>query len=147
MNLKKILTHDMICVDLKANTKQGVIEELLDILMKSEKIRDRSAALQCILERERKMSTGIQFGIAIPHGKTDAVDDLVACIGVSRDGIDFDALDQIPSRLFIMTISPIDKTGPHVQFLSDVSRLLKDEENRDAIINAKTAEEVIALIG
>ena len=88
------------------------------------------------LERESKMSTGIQQGIAIPHGKTDAVDELLACVGIVKDGVDFEALDGISSKIFIMTLSPLTRTGPHVQFLAEISRVLTNEEMRIKLINA-----------
>ncbi|MBN1649407.1 MAG: PTS sugar transporter subunit IIA [Spirochaetales bacterium] len=145
MNLRKILTADVIQIGLKAKDKSGVIEELVDLLMKSGKVTDRAAALECILDRESKMSTGIQFGIAIPHGKSDVVEEMVACIAVEKKGIDFEALDAQPSTIFIMTISPEHKTGPHVQFLAEISQLLKEQESRDRILNAQTAEEIIEI--
>lgn len=145
MNLRKILSADVIQIGLKAMDKNGVMEELIDLLMKSGRITNRQKALECILEREQKMSTGIQFGIAIPHGKSDAVEEMVACIVIEKKGIDFDALDKQPSTIFIMTISPENKTGPHVQFLAEISRLLKEESSRKKILDAGTREEILEI--
>jgi PTS system nitrogen regulatory IIA component len=89
------------------------------------------------------MSTGIQEGIAIPHGKTDAVDELVACVAIKKEGIDFESLDGKPSRIFIMTLSPANKVGPHVQFLAEISRLLKRTEARAQMLSAGSAEELL----
>lgn len=143
MNLRKILSTDVIQIGLKSKDKNDVIEELIDLLMKSGKITDRQMVLECILDREQKMSTGIQFGIAIPHGKSDAVEEMVACIAIEKNGIDFDALDKQPSTIFIMTISPESKIGPHVQFLAEISQLLKEESSRKKILNAGTKEEIL----
>ena len=85
-------------------------------------------------------------GIAIPHGKTEAVKDLVACIGVSDEPVDFDALDREPCRIFIMTLSPADKTGPHLQFLAEVSLLFRSDEKRLAILSAKAPEDVLKVL-
>jgi mannitol/fructose-specific phosphotransferase system IIA component (Ntr-type) len=119
---------------------------MLDILVKTGRIKDRAEALACILDREKKMSTGMKHGIAIPHGKTSAVDDLVACIGISSEEVDFDSLDREPCRIFIMTVSPIDKTGPHLQFLAEVSLLFKSAQKRAEILAAKSVDEVLKIL-
>ena len=124
MNLKKVLTPETVWVDLKADTKQGVIEEMIDRLMDSGKIKDRERVLKADMERETKMSTGMQNGVAIPHGKTDAVKSLVAAIGVNKAGVNFDSMDGLPSTIFILAISPANRRGPHMQFLAEVSRLV-----------------------
>lgn len=146
MNLRKVLNPDVISLGIKASTKKEVIEELVDLLMQSGKIKDREAALQAVLERESKMSTGIQHGVAIPHGKSGAVDDLVACVAVKPEGIDFESLDGEPSRIFIMTLSPLNKTGPHVQFLAEISRLLKTAESRERILRVTSKQELLSVL-
>ncbi|MBI9101497.1 MAG: PTS sugar transporter subunit IIA [Spirochaetales bacterium] len=146
MNLKKILNKDLITVTLEGDSKKEVIENLLDLLMRGGKITDRDSAVKCILDRESKMSTGIQDGIAIPHGKTSAVSEMVACVGVKRDGVDFESLDGKPSRLFIMTLSPENRTGPHVQFLAQISQILKDPAIREELINADSDEALLKMI-
>ena len=146
MNLKKILNTNLVELNLKGTGKQEVIENLLDILVETGKVKDRALALEALLDREAKMSTGLQQGIAIPHGKTDAVTELLACVGIIRDGIDFKALDGIPSKIFIMTLSPLTRSGPHVQFLADISRVLTSVGMRDKLINAETKDELISLL-
>ena len=146
MNLKKVLNSNVAELELQGSSKQEVIENLLDILVKTGKVKDRAAALEALLEREAKMSTGIQQGIAIPHCKTDAVNELLACVGIKKEGVDFEALDGIQSRIFIMTLSPLTRTGPHVQFLAEISRVLTNEDMRKKLINAGTEEELISLI-
>lgn len=146
MNLKTVLTPETVKLDLKGTTKDEIIEELLDVLVAAGKVQDRELAKTCVLDRERKMSTGMKHGIAIPHGKTNAVSDLVACIGVSDQAVDFDSLDREPCRIFIMTISPVDKTGPHLQFLAEVSLLFKSPEKRQEILMATKPEEVVKIL-
>ena len=119
---------------------------MLDILIKAGKVADKAIARECVLDRERKMSTGMKHGIAIPHGKTDTVADLVACIGISDNPVSFDSLDQEPCRIFIMTLSPINKTGPHLQFLAEVSLLFKSAEKRAQILNTQDKAEVIKIL-
>jgi PTS system nitrogen regulatory IIA component len=84
--------------------------------------------------------------VAIPHGKTPVVDELVACVGLKKSGVDFDALDNQPSKIFIMTLSPVNRTGPHIQFLAEVGQLLKQKDRREALLSAATKEEVLSII-
>jgi PTS system nitrogen regulatory IIA component len=145
MNLKKVLSPDTVWVDLKADTKQGIIEEMIDRLVAAGKIKDRDAALQAVLEREAKMSTGMQNGVAIPHGKTDSVKSLVAAVGLNKAGVDFDSMDGVPATIFIMTVSPAKRTGPHMQFLAEVSRLLGSSSEREKLLACRTHNEILTL--
>ena len=146
MNLKTVLTKDTICLHLKGTTKEEIINELLDILVTAKKVDDRKAAYSAVMEREQKMSTGMKHGIAIPHGKSPTINDLVACIGISDAAVEFDALDHEPCRIFIMTLSPVEKTGPHLQFLAEISLLFKSAEKRQEILRASSAEEVLKIL-
>ena len=146
MNLKTVLTANTISLKLKGSTKEEIINELLDILVAAGKITDREAAYNAVMDREQKMSTGMKHGIAIPHGKSAAINDLVACIGISEKPIDFDSLDHQPCRIFIMTLSPVEKTGPHLQFLAEISLLFKSAEKRQEILNANSAEAVLKVL-
>jgi fructose PTS system EIIBC or EIIC component len=146
MNLKTVINTDTIELHLKGSTKKEIINELLDILVRTGKIKDKGAALAAVMDREEKMSTGMKHGIAIPHGKCASSEDLVACIGISEKPVDFDSLDKQPCRIFIMTLSPVEKTGPHLQFLAEVSLLFKSAEKREEIIKAKTPEEVLEIL-
>jgi PTS system nitrogen regulatory IIA component len=92
------------------------------------------------------MSTGMKHGIAIPHGKSPTIQDLVACIGISDKPVDFDSLDNEPCRSFIMTLSPVEKTGPHLQFLAEISLLFKSADKRHEILAAKSAEELLRIL-
>jgi len=146
MNLKKILTKDSILPELKADTKRGVIEEMIGSMAAAGKVADRTATIQAVLAREAKMSTGMQNGIAIPHGKTDAVNQLVAAIAIHRAGVDFAAMDGKPSHIFIITLSPENRAGPHIQFLAEISKVLSRPELRAKLLNAATSDEVLNLL-
>jgi len=146
MNLKTVLSVDTIDLNLKGTNKKEIINELLDILVRTGKIQDREAAFSAVMEREEKMSTGMKHGIAIPHGKCAATEDLIACIGVSEKPVDFDSLDNHPCRIFIMTLSPVEKTGPHLQFLAEVSLLFKSADKREEILKAKTSDEILKIL-
>lgn len=146
MNLKKLLSEETIIFGLKGSTKEEIIEEMVDLLVVRGRIKDRDAALKAVLEREQKMSTGMQHGIAIPHGKTDSVDKLVTAFGLKKEGVDFGSMDGKPSTIFIMTISSVSRTGPHIQFLSEISQVLNDPEKRDRILNSQNASEVLDVL-
>lgn len=146
MNLKKLLDRNVMKLDLPGSNKLEVLEALLDILMQTDKVSDRDDALNALVDREKKMSTGIQFGVAIPHAKTDAVDELVACVAIKKEGVDFEALDGLDCKIFIMTLSPNKRTGPHVQFLADMSGVLQDESVREKMLNVESEEALLQLI-
>ena len=146
MNMKKPLSVETISLDLKGTTKDEILAEMVDLLAASGHIRDKEAVLKAVAERERRMSTGMQNGIAIPHGKTDAVDCLIAALGIKRDGIDFGALDGQPSTIFVMTVSPDSRTGPHIQFLAEISRPLNDASVRAKILTATDPQTVLDLV-
>lgn len=146
MNMKKPLSVETISLDLKGTTKDEILAEMVDLLAASGHIRDKEAVLKAVTERERRMSTGMQNGIAIPHGKTDAVDCLIAALGIKRDGVDFGALDGQPSTIFVMTVSPDSRTGPHIQFLAEISRPLNDASIRSKILTATDPQTVLDLV-
>lgn len=143
--LRKLLSADNIFLDLQAEDKTSVIEEMVNGLIRRGFIKDREGALEAVLEREKKMSTGMNNGVAIPHGKTDCVDRLVVSVGLKAGGLDFDSTDGKPSDIFIMTISPASRSGPHIQFLAEVSKVLRDESSRRSLRLARTAEDVIRI--
>lgn len=143
MNLKKYLDKNNVFLDLKSESKNTLIEEMIDRLVLSGKLKEKERPLQAVMAREEKMGTGMEHGIAIPHGKTDAVDHLITAVGLKREGIDFDAIDGNLSRIFIMTVSPLNRTGPHIQFLAEVSKLLKESKSRERLLKARTVEDVI----
>ena len=146
MSFKKPLTVETICLDLKGATKDAILAEMVDLLTASGCIRDRDAVLKAVTDREKRMSTGVQNGIAIPHGKTESVDCLVAALGIKKDGVDFGALDGQPSHIFVMTVSPDSRTGPHIQFLAEISRPLNDAPVRNRLMAATSREEVLHLL-
>ncbi len=146
MSLKNVLGPENVALHLQGTTKEAIIDELIAVASACGKITDPVSVKLSVLERERRMSTGMKHGIAIPHGKTNSVSELVACVGIADKGVDFDALDREPCRIFIMTISPADKTGPHLQFLAEVSKLFKSAEKRNAILAATTPQEVVDIL-
>ena len=146
MTLLDILSAESTLVDLKGDTKEDIIAELIDTLAVGDAISDRDKVLQAVLEREKIMSTGIGDGIAIPHGKSDAVEKLVAALGTQRRGVDFEALDGEPAYVFFLLVSPANVSGPHIKALARISRLLKNDDFKKKLIAAETAAEIIEII-
>lgn len=146
MRLQDLLTDKVIRIPLQNTEKEKIIEEMIDLLAQTKKLRDRNLALAKVLERERVMSTGMGEGVAIPHAKTEAVDELVAAFGITSSDVDFQAIDEKPVRLVFLLVGPMDPTGPHLQALSRISRLMHRKDFRDRLIAAHSAEEVIEAI-
>lgn len=146
---RALLRHvnaETIWTDLKGNTKEEILSELVRLLDASGNVTDHDRLLSDVMARESIMSTGMQHGIALPHGKSDGISEMTVAIGIKREGIDFDSLDKEPTKLFILVASPKKDSGPHVQFLAAISGILKNEEMTKKIIAAKTANEVAALL-
>ena len=146
MKTNKALLKDSINVALQGETKEDVLTELVDMLVATGKLQERKMALKAIFEREKKMSTGMQNGIAIPHAKTDSIEHLVAAVGIKREGIDFGSLDGEPTRIFVLTLSPTKRAGPHLQFLAENSRSLNNPQLREGLLTSSNADEVLALL-
>jgi fructose-specific phosphotransferase system IIA component len=146
MNVKRILNEEAILLNLQGTTKDAIIQEMIDFLMAKERIKDREAALKAVMDREQKMSTGMQHGVAIPHGKTNSVERLVAMLALKREGIDFGSMDGKPSTIFLMTLSPLNQTGPHIQFLSEISQVLNDPVRRETLLAAQSVADVLRVL-
>ncbi|PIQ85694.1 MAG: PTS fructose transporter subunit IIA [Candidatus Omnitrophica bacterium CG11_big_fil_rev_8_21_14_0_20_45_26] len=146
MKIHEILDKRAIKIGLNATDKTGVLKELVGILSNIRNIGDQKSIVKALVERENLGSTGIGQGIAIPHGKTDKVDSLVAILGVSNQGVNFDALDGEPVYIFFLLVTPKDTSGPHLKALAQISRLLRDSYFCELIRRCKTAEEVHELI-
>jgi fructose-specific phosphotransferase system IIA component len=141
-----LIRPECISLDLKGNTKEAILTELVDILAAGKKLEDRDQVLADVLQREKAMSTGMQRGIALPHAKTDGVRDIAVAVGIKKDGIDFESLDGEKSRLFILAVSPRKTTGPHIQFLSAIGGVLKNDEVREEVITADSQEFAATLL-
>ena len=146
MILTKILQPACIKAPLQSKDKLSSITELVDLLDKKELLLDRNSVLDAVLKREQTQSTGIGSGIAVPHGKCTGVENLVMAIGIAHEPIDFNSIDHKPVKIIILLASPLDKTGPHIQALASISRLMLDENFKTRLENAASPEEVYELI-
>ena len=141
----RFLSRAALIPSLKGETKKEVIEELLDVLDRNRLVRDVKAAGEAIWKREESMSTGMQYGIAIPHGKCQAVSELVMALGITP-GIEFDSIDDQPVNIIILLVSASDQTGPHIQALAGISRLMLDDQFKTALEQTTSAEQAYTLL-
>jgi len=133
-------------MNLEATEKQDAIRELIGILDDAGHLTDRAEAERVVLERESIMSTGMEKGIAIPHGKTDTVDSLVVAVALKPEGIDFACADGQPATILITTLSPASRSGPHIRFMAEVSTLLQSEATRERLLASSTPEQAVAIL-
>ena len=146
MKFNEYVKPENIKLQLEGRTKEEVIKELVELLTESCCVEDADTILDAVLAREREGSTGLEKGVAIPHAKCDAVERLSIVIGISKDGIDFDALDGKPSHLFFLMVAPTSESGPHVQAIAKIVKMIKIERFRQRLLKAKSGEEVIDTI-
>ena len=145
MNLMDFLIPDAIEPDMRGTSKENAIRELVSLLKKTGAISDEDSVAKIVLEREELGTTGIGEGIAVPHGKSNAVDKLVAAFGRSEKGIDFASIDNQPVHLFFLLVAPSDSAGPHLMALARISRLLKNTDFRAALKRAKDKSEILKI--
>lgn len=145
MRLLEILKKDAIIPDLTARHKKEVLDELCVKLAEAQGL-EKEPLLDVLLEREKLGSTGIGDGIAIPHGKTSHVKNLVITCGRSREGVNFESMDGKPTRIFFVLVAPEDSAGIHLKALAKISRLLKDPSFRQEFLAAEGAAEILDVI-
>lgn len=146
LKILDFLSPSAITAELAASTKKEVLEELVALLSKEGKVADAKATVEVLIEREKLGSTGIGQGIAIPHAKTDQAKEVVAAFGLSRRGVQFDALDGDPVNIFFLLVAPPDAAALHLKALARISRLLKDKFFRQSLRETKTSAEILKLI-
>ena len=125
MILLSLLDESTIKTDLESEDKEELFEELVTLLVKARKREDRSKILECLWDREKKGSTGIGKGVAIPHGKTGAVEQIAAVLGISKEGIEYESLDGEPVHIVFLMVAKEGITGPHLEALSDIAALVE----------------------
>ncbi len=148
MMISEFLHESTVRIGLEARNKIAAIEELIDVLVEEHEVRvaSRASVIQSVLDREKMMSTGMEQGVAIPHGASDSVEDVVAALGVSRLGIDFHSLDGRPAHIIILLILPANEYSAGVQTMGGISKLLTHEGLRKRILGAETPAEVMDIL-
>lgn len=141
MLLTDLVTPERIKIPLASTTKEELLEELVDLLVRSNAVEDPEDVLRAVQEREAVLSTGIGNGVAIPHGKSTALPNLRLAAGVTRQAVDFDALDGQPVRLFFLLVGPETAAGPHIKALSRISRLVRKDSVRERLLSSSSSQE------
>jgi PTS system nitrogen regulatory IIA component len=145
MKILDLLDKRMIIPELSSNNKDGALRELVRVLAQVERQVDEDRMMEILLERESLGSTGIGEGVAIPHGKSKDVKKLLASFGRSLPGLDFQSMDGKPAHLFFLLVAPENSAGIHLKALARISRLMKDQVFRKALMEVSSAEEIYAL--
>lgn len=145
MKVSELLKTDFIISELKGESKEEIINELIDLFKKDPRVEDIEKVRTAVLEREKVMSTGVGKGFAIPHGKTGAVKEIIGAFGRIKDGIDYDALDGNPVYLVFLLVGKDNLISTHIKLLSRISRLMNKDDFRHRLLWAENSEDIINL--
>ena len=145
MKICEILQVGKIISSLQGKEKTDVVNELVDLFKDDDRVKDLDEMRNAVHEREKIMSTGVGKGFAIPHAKTNSVNEIVAAFGKLDEPIDFQALDEQPVNLVFLLVGKENLVGPHIKLLSRISRMMNKDEFRESLSKAKTAEEIYSL--
>ncbi|HJW86700.1 MAG TPA: PTS sugar transporter subunit IIA [Candidatus Brocadiaceae bacterium] len=146
MKLSEVLSKERIIINLSGNDKFDVLEKLVNVAGTSGKVKDPKDLLKKVIERERLKSTGIGRGIGVPHAQTPAVTDVVACLGISAQGIEFDAIDGKPVHLVFLIATKGRMDNAYLGLLSRIARLFSSEDFKQKIINSNSPEDIMRLV-
>jgi fructose-specific phosphotransferase system IIA component len=143
MKISDILTPEVIDVGLEVKDKEDSLNKIIALAANSNKILDIKKVTETIFEREKLVSTGVGKGFAIPHGKTDAIEDTVAAFVITKNPIDFDSIDGEPVRFIFLLVGKETLLNTHIKLLSRISRLMNKDEFREKLLNTTTRDEVL----
>ncbi len=146
MKISDILSIEKIQLPLIAKEKESVLKELWELIKDSPDVKDADKVQKSIMEREKRETTGIGQGIAIPHGKCSAVTNIIAVLGLSSEGVDFDSLDGKPVHIVFLLVAPEEKAGLYLKSLSRISRLLNNEIFRRKLIEVKDRKKALEML-
>ncbi|MBT5957883.1 MAG: PTS sugar transporter subunit IIA [Nitrospina sp.] len=146
MKIDDILKKDSIIANLAGVNKGEILREITDFLQKQGLIKDKETLLNTLMEREKLGSTGIGENVAIPHGKSDELSQIITVFGRSLQGVDFESLDQKPVHFVCMVIAPSNSTGQHLKALARISRLFKNQDLREGILELQDANQIYSLL-
>jgi len=144
--LSRLLKENLINLELESSNKKEIITELVELLSKSRRIRNKKAFFKAIFEREKLGSTGIGNGVAIPHARAEGVGDFILAFARKDSGIDFGALDGEKTYLFFALASPKDEVGGHLKILAEISRVVKDKFVVDLLKRAKNKKDIAKIV-
>jgi nitrogen PTS system EIIA component len=146
MKIDEILKKESVIADLVGKNKLEVIQEMTSCLKQNNIIKDDQALFTTLMEREKLGSTGIGENVAIPHGKSDELAQIITVFARSLGGVDFESLDQKPVHFVCMVIAPAHSTGQHLKALARISRLFKNQALREGILNAEDSNAIYSIL-
>ncbi|WP_027179642.1 PTS sugar transporter subunit IIA [Maridesulfovibrio bastinii] len=142
MKIGAFLAKDLVIHELESDSKEGVLKEMVSVLIDSGLDMNPDEAYKVLIDREKLGTTGIGDGIAIPHGKFDSIEDMYVVVGRSEKGIDFDSLDHEPCHIFFLVLAPEQGAGSHLRTLAQISRLVKDDAFRKAFMQTESKDDL-----
>ena len=146
MKIDEILKKESVIADLVGTNKLEVIKEMTACLKQNNIIKDDQALFATLMEREKLGSTGIGENVAIPHGKSDELTQIITVFARSLGGVDFESLDQKPVHFVCMVIAPAHSTGQHLKALARISRLFKNQALREGILKAEDSNAIYSIL-
>lgn len=146
MQLVDVLKENMIFLNFEAANKEEAIEKFINLLDKTGTIKEPNALKDALLEREKLGTTGIGNGIAMPHARSSAIKDLTVAFFRSEKGIDFKSMDSDPVHLVFLLLAPVTAGGPYLKLLAKISRLLRSDDFRKSLLEAKDVSSVLQII-
>jgi nitrogen PTS system EIIA component len=146
MKIDEILKKESVIADIAGKNKLDVIKEMTERLKQNDTIKNDQALYATLIEREKLGSTGIGENVAIPHGKSDELTQIIIVFARSLSGIDFESLDQKPVHFVCMVIAPAHSTGQHLKALARISRLFKNQTLRDGILKAEDTNAIYSIL-
>ncbi len=145
MKLTDYLNPDSIAIGLQADSKEDLLDQVLKLADKNPHVLDAKKVRQAVMEREKIMSTGVGKSFAIPHGKTDAVDDIVLAFATTAKPVEYGSMDNEPVRLVLLLVSKESLVSQRLRLLSRASKVMNSDSARAALLNAKSPEEIISI--
>jgi fructose-specific phosphotransferase system IIA component len=145
MKITDILNESVVRTNLPGSSKEEIINAMIELAASQKQVTNKEMMRTAILEREKIMSTGVGSGFAIPHGKTDAVSDIVAAFAITAQPIDYQSLDDQPVRLVFLLVGRDNMVGPHIKLLSRISRLMNKEDFRKQLLEAETPKDILEI--
>lgn len=146
MRILEFLSEQLIKTPLEGYDKEEVLAEMIEILVRQDQIEDRNEALDALLDREDKGSTGIGEGLAIPHNRIESVDEVAIALGISPDGIEFDAIDGEPVNVVFMVIGSKEDVGLYMNILAEIAKLMQQPGIFGKLVTASSSEEVYQIL-
>ena len=146
MKIEEILKKESVIADLAGKSKMDVIKEMTECLKQNNIIKDDQILFETLMEREKLGSTGIGENVAIPHGKSDELTQIITVFARSLKGVDFESLDQKPVHFVCMVIAPAHSTGQHLKVLARISRLFKNQGLREKILKSENSNGIHSIL-